>query len=275
MRKNIHVIHHAGCADGFGAAWAAWLKLGDQADYHPATYEDKPPWMKPGSRVYILDFSYPRETMLELIEQHQVTLLDHHETAEEAMGDLPGCHFDTSHCGAVIAWEHFHPDEPMPVLLHYIEDRDLWKWDMGDSREISAAVASYPFDFQVWTELAGMGSRQEESAMAKLAQEGQAILRADQRNVERIIAGAIMQQIAGTDVPVVNTPVLASEACERLLELYPEAHFSAAYHDMQGSRKWSLRGRTQDKFDVSKVARMLGGGGHPHAAGFVEKIAQG
>ena len=28
------VIYHASCADGFGAAFAAWLKLGDDAE-HP------------------------------------------------------------------------------------------------------------------------------------------------------------------------------------------------------------------------------------------------
>ena len=31
MRQS--VLYHANCADGFGAAWAAWQKLGDDADY--------------------------------------------------------------------------------------------------------------------------------------------------------------------------------------------------------------------------------------------------
>ena len=29
------VIYHANCADGFGAAFAAWRKLGDEAEYVP------------------------------------------------------------------------------------------------------------------------------------------------------------------------------------------------------------------------------------------------
>ena len=42
--------------------------------------------MGPGSRIYILDFSYPLETMLELHRQHEsVMLLDHHETARDAL----------------------------------------------------------------------------------------------------------------------------------------------------------------------------------------------
>ena len=34
------VIYHASCADGFGAAFAAWLKLGDDAEYVPMQYLD-------------------------------------------------------------------------------------------------------------------------------------------------------------------------------------------------------------------------------------------
>lgn len=33
------VIYHANCADGFGAAFAAWLKLGDGIDLCPACQE--------------------------------------------------------------------------------------------------------------------------------------------------------------------------------------------------------------------------------------------
>ena len=32
------VIYHDHCTDGFGAAFAAWLKLGDDADYLPMAY---------------------------------------------------------------------------------------------------------------------------------------------------------------------------------------------------------------------------------------------
>ena len=32
------VIYHAHCTDGFGAAFAAWMKLGDDAEYVPMQY---------------------------------------------------------------------------------------------------------------------------------------------------------------------------------------------------------------------------------------------
>lgn len=43
-----YVLYHAHCADGFGAAYAAWLKLGNDAQYVPVKYGDPPPVMEPG-----------------------------------------------------------------------------------------------------------------------------------------------------------------------------------------------------------------------------------
>jgi hypothetical protein len=70
-------------------------------------------------------------------------------------------------------------------------------------------------------------------------------------------------------VPVANATVFFSEVGERLLEMYPEAPFSAYYQDRQdGKRQWGLRSRPG--FDCSEVAAAFGGGGHKQAAGFVE-----
>ena len=258
---NVNVLYHRDCADGFGAAWAAYRKLGYAGvRYHSCSYGEPPPEMKHGSVVYILDFSFPRNVMLELMERHEVVLLDHHETAEEEIGDLPGCHFDTSHSGAVLAWRWFHEESKIPEIpeiLLYVEDRDLWKWELPDSRDISAALESYPKDFRVWDQLDA----------GKLAREGEAILRHNRLQVERIVRHSGWRTIGDWTVPVVNTPLLASEACEALLEKFPDAPFAAAYHDRGDQRKWSLR--SGGEFDVSEVARSLGGGGHSHAAGFL------
>ena len=268
-----HVIYHAGCADGFGAAWTAWRSLGDQGvHYHPASYGDTPVHMAPGSRVYILDFSYPRETMLDLAAQHEVTLLDHHETAMADIGDLPGCTFDTSTCGAVMAWRHFsEPGSGMPEILSYIEDRDLWRWELEDSREVSAALEATSQGFQEWEEKFGGTKVYGKITIRMMAVQGEGILRSNQHLLARITANTRYRSLGGYLVPVVNTPVLASEACERLLELHPEARFAAAWYESGRNRKWSLRSRAPDGMDVSVIARELGGGGHPHAAGFNEK----
>ncbi len=261
MSNTRYVIYHRDCADGFGAAWAAYQHLGHAGvSYHPCTYGSPPPEMETGSLVYIMDFSFPRSVMLELLERHEVVLLDHHETAEKDIGDLPGCRFDTSHSGAVLAWNWFNGNEQEPPeILRYVEDRDLWKWELPKSREVSAALDSHPKDFGTWERLDA----------GELAREGEAILRHDRVQVERIIQHSGWRKIGDWTVPAANTPLLMSEVCEALLEKFPDAPFAAAYNDMGDRRKWSLR--SAGEFDVSVVAQALGGGGHPHAAGFVEE----
>lgn len=87
------VIYHANCTDGFGAAFTAWLKFGDKAEYIPMNYgEVKAPEdfdMKvslaaKGNTIYILDFSFPRPVMEALFARSaRVVWLDHHKTAFE------------------------------------------------------------------------------------------------------------------------------------------------------------------------------------------------
>ena len=59
-----------------------------------------------------------------------------------------------------------------------------------------------------------------------------------------------------------------------LLERNPDALMAAAYQDQQGRRKWSLRSREGADFRVDRVAELLGGGGHPHAAGFTQPLPE-
>ena len=75
------VIYHADCTDGFGAAFAAWLKFGDEAEYLPMNYNQPFPYT-PDLRqrdLYILDFSFPRDVMDSLFtNSKRVVWLDHH-----------------------------------------------------------------------------------------------------------------------------------------------------------------------------------------------------
>jgi hypothetical protein len=60
------VIYHGNCNDGFCAAWVAWLKFGDKAEYISANYGDEPPPVDSEDILYIVDFSYPRDILLKL-----------------------------------------------------------------------------------------------------------------------------------------------------------------------------------------------------------------
>lgn len=262
MTKTI--LYHGHCADGFGAAWAAWRKLGDDASYVPVIHGAPPPELPRETAVTILDFSYSREEILSMRESYkELRVIDHHRTAEVALSGLDFATFDNSKSGAVLAWEHFHPGVDVPELLRYVMDRDLWLYELQHSREVSAALSSYPMDFKVWNEL----------DVAALAKEGVPILRYQREQVRLACQQARFDEVAGHQVPVVNATVFGSEIGEALLALHSEAPFVAIYFDRaDGKRQWSLRSR--EDFDVSRIARLFHNGGHRQAAGFETELPQ-
>ncbi|MBI4575855.1 MAG: hypothetical protein HY722_06280 [Planctomycetes bacterium] len=261
------VLYHAECLDGFGAAYAAWRRLGDRAEYRAVRHGAPPPGDVDGRAVYLLDFAYPRQVLegwrprVASLEVH-----DHHLSARDDLEGLPGAHFDMERSGCALAWGRFHPDAAVPPLLAHIEDKDLWRFRVAGTREVIAALRSHPQDFHTWHRFA-----EEPGAVALLRQEGEAILRYEGRTVQEIVdTTTTFVELAGHRVPAANTSVLASEVANRLLQVHPQASFAAVWCvNARGEEKWSLR--SEGAFDVSAIARGFGGGGHRNAAGFVRE----
>ena len=165
------VIYHDNCADGFGAAFAAWLALGDDAEYlpqqynsidftHPADIRD----YVDGREVYILDFSFPRPVMDQVFtDAKRVVWLDHHKTAFEMWGagmpwfkdmdhlDRHHIELDNARSGAMLAWEYFNPHDPVPMFVRHIDDYDRWQFKLAGTKEFNKALWSYaPWSFEQW-----------------------------------------------------------------------------------------------------------------------------
>lgn len=257
-----HVLYHADCFDGFGAAYAAWKALGDSAEYIPVKYGQAIPDLPRDARVAIVDFSFPRKELLELKDKvDDLVVLDHHKTAVENLKGLDFARFDMDRAGAGLSWEFFHPGKPEPEVLQYVEDRDLWKFQLPASKEVSTALGSYPMDFETWDKLTAEGLRAE----------GIPLTRYKDQLVRQTVERAGVGEIAGYRVPVVNTPAeLRSEVGHEMLQRNPDAPFVALYFiDEKGTQAWSLRSRGD--FDVAALAGQFGGGGHKAAAGFARK----
>lgn len=247
------VLYHADCADGFGAAWAIWRRF-PEARFIAVKHGFPPPEGLDGRRIVIVDFTYPRDTLEALAARAaDLLVLDHHITAQKALAGLPFARFEEKKSGAVMAWEWAHR-EPAPWLLRYIQDKDLWEWALPDSREVSAALASFPYDFQVWSGL----------TLDRLVADGRAILRYERELVGKIAESAILVSFHGATVPAVQSSVLTSQIGEVLSPGHP---FCLIWHDRDGRRYFSMRSRA-DGADVGAIAAAYGGGGHTHAAGF-------
>jgi oligoribonuclease NrnB/cAMP/cGMP phosphodiesterase (DHH superfamily) len=264
---------HAGCPDGFGAAWAVQAAWGAEGRYEPRGHDDELPIAAlRGAIVAFVDMA-PRNSALRALSQvaAEVVVLDHHVSsrdrfegdvglATELRGRGHVVHFDLEHSGAVLAWRHFHPHEPVPDLLAYVEDQDLWRWKLPRSREVSAALSSYRQDFETWDRLAAL-------PMELLAEEGAPILRAQRREVERALATAQAVWIGDLRVEAVNA---VHERAQIGHELAERAAFGApcgAVYRLSG-RRVDVSLYSIGEFDVAALAARYGGGGHRNASGF-------
>lgn len=212
------VIYHDHCADGFGAAFAAWLKLGDEAEYLPLNYQN-PSWQEDVTSdiyevvkdrdVYILDFSFSKVVMETIFDAaNRVVWLDHHKTAFEMYefsNEKPIYEYhidqvphkvilDNSRSGALIAWNYFHPDEEPPALFQYIDNYDrggtFQGWAIKGTEEFVKALWSYtPWSFEQWN-VWNLHHPGKSTFYWEMLNSGAAVLRAHKQNVASVVRDA-------------------------------------------------------------------------------------
>jgi oligoribonuclease NrnB/cAMP/cGMP phosphodiesterase (DHH superfamily) len=267
MKKPALVLFHRD-ADGMCAAWVARKYLPRDTEFRDVQYKEPPPAEEEyaGRPLYVLDFSFDVETMRQMKERAaQFVVLDHHKTAEAAVIEVGGV-YDVNRSGAMLAWDYFDDDgRPAPEIVRYVQDRDLWRWELPFSPAINAAIASYPLVLGAWDELA---RRVGDLTSSGIIGEGQAILRYEAQLVDRIVKGALPYEAFEGKIWGVNCPVLASEVGHVLAQ---RGVFAFTWSERKyGVINVELRS-AEDGVDVGAIAKRYGGGGHAHAAGFATR----
>ncbi len=259
------VIYHANCIDGFTAAWCAWRKYGPNAEYIPAQHGDPPPDVA-GADVLIVDFSYPRATLLEMhAAAKSLRVLDHHKTAEVDLAGLDFCVFDMDRSGAGLACDDLGLGRSH--LVNYVEDRDLWRWRYTESKEINAWIGSWEQGFRAWSLLDIDLAAKFDSCR----EQGAAILRGVERYCREMAKQARHVEFNGYTVPIVNAPYINTSELVGYLAEHPQGDarvpFAVGWFQ-RGDGKYQYSLRSRGDYDVSEVAKKYGGGGHKNAAGF-------
>ena len=273
-------LYHENCFDGMAAAWAVWRARPDWT-FIPVNYGQAPPDLENIAageqqgveQVAIVDFSYPAEILRELAEvADHVLVLDHHKTAQEDLESFEhpdvSIVFDMDRSGAMLAWDHFHPHASPYKVIEYVQDRDLWRWQLEDTREVNAWLRTHELGDMETFNAAAVKLQTYEGYQGAVAA-GKAILIAQQQAVE-IAKGSVQYlTVAGHGrIPVVNSCLYQSEIGSELARTHP---FSLVWYlDRDGMVRHSLRS-TDEGLDVGRIARIWGGGGHRKAAGFISK----
>ncbi|OGG61539.1 hypothetical protein A3C87_02730 [Candidatus Kaiserbacteria bacterium RIFCSPHIGHO2_02_FULL_49_34] len=273
ITTDIVVIYHANCYDGFGGAWVAWKKFGDTATYIPAKYGQELPEGIDGREIYVIDFSYDGEPLLELERRaRRAVCIDHHASAEPWVRQLKEHVFDLNHSGAYLAWEYFFPDEPVPKFIEYISESDIFKLTLPFAEEVTAYLQALPQTFESFE---NMHREIDDTVLFEQAiEKGKLLMVYRDKVLEPAMNSILTIELAGYEIPAVNMCFPISEVSHGLhnvYELYPPIAMSYRLDD--GQWKCSLRSNTT--VDCSKIAQQFGGGGHPGSAGFAIPYEEG
>ena len=257
------VIYHGACFDGMGAAYAAWKLLGDKATYHPLQHKSPLPRIA-GMNVALLDIAFPMKVLAHILQHAKsVVLVDHHISAEADVAIIPPNQkiFDMKRSGAALAWEYFHPGQPIPKFLLYVEDRDIWNWHMPFSKEFNAAFMVLPMTIANYRAVHEAG----EARVVELIEAGKHMVEFSNRAFMTICNKATVRTWAATGhkVLVVNCCVFKSEVGNLMAER-PGVDFALIWHYEHSRQEvWaSLRSSNvhANAVDVSEIAKPFGGG---------------
>jgi oligoribonuclease NrnB/cAMP/cGMP phosphodiesterase (DHH superfamily) len=265
-RPRTLIFYHGDCPDGFGGAYAAWKKFGNAAEYVEVKYGKEPVVEVKGAQVYFIDSCYQKEIMDKLAtEAASLTALDHHEGTKDIVESMPQHVYDAGRSGASIAWSYFHPDTPLPELLTYVEDDDLYRFKLPDTRAILTYLTAHPFTFAFWDSVAdslsGEHGRREILSVARVYAEYFELL------ADRAAEHAKLVLFEGHEVYFATShPSKPMKSLVGNLLAKKKGPFALVVSAHQEGFGVSIRG--DGSVDVAVIARKYGGNGHPNSAGF-------
>jgi len=262
--KNIVILYHGGCPDGFGGAYAAWKKFGDAADYIPTRYQQSVPENLEGKELYVVDFCYEQDTMNELLKNSKsLTVLDHHEGTREVVESMPNHVYDASRSGASIAWHYFHPDTPLPTFLHYVENADLFRMISDDERALITYAYAQSFHFDIWDDL--VHRIEDPAERAKMIERGSTYQEYFQLLAHQLAGNAELVSFEGhTCYLIAGEKMFITELGTQLRDKRPPL----ALVVRAGATGLRVSIRSDNTINAAKLAQKYGGNGHPNSAAF-------
>jgi len=265
-KNGLTLITHKNCMDGVGCILATQMYMEKfpeaKLEVIVVDYTSKDIPNVTGKDVVMGDFSFSREVLLAMEEKaNSIVVLDHHKTAEENLKGLPFCKFDMTHSGAILVWNYLFDDIEAPLVLQYIEDRDIWNWKLPLSKEVNSGL--YAMEHK------DLINHYEEVLMPefvdKLINSGRVVNSFKEKEVRSIIErnNWFMLKIGNFTVPCLNNTNNISEVGN---ELSRGHYFSLQYFINDDKIEFSLRGTAG--YDTTIIAKAFLGGGHKNSSGF-------
>jgi oligoribonuclease NrnB/cAMP/cGMP phosphodiesterase (DHH superfamily) len=246
---------------------------------------------RPVDTIYMVDITFSKVKFEQIVahlrakemlavDRPRMICIDHHKSALDKEEELREFCDETyikmgsNLSGATLVWLYFNEklgeDLPVPVLLQYIADQDIWEWKLECSREINAALNVFEGHAdQMRDELERSIANEEEWRRLRLT-EGHAIVEMVDSQVSKTAWQAIDIPAGRVTLRVLNSASFSSELGNYLSnesDLAPNV--IAIIYSIQ--RDWdvrcSVRSISGGAVNAREFAERYGGGGHDNAAG--------
>ncbi len=267
MHKENEIIcfYHANCTDGAASA-AVIKKKYPHATFYPMNHGDPIPVSVKDKKVFIVDFSFKEEILKKFKEEaKELYWYDHHKTSLPAHKSLQWGIIDLAESGASLTWKQEYPDQPVPKIIQYVKDKDIWEWKLPFSRPINMALREYEGihdpENAIWQQLI---DHLTDAEFEKMKEWGGRALKSQRMRMVEWSKNGFELEFEGRRAFAINWTLESSEMGEYI---YKELGFEVAiiFSFVEDHWNFSLR---SNQVDVSQIAVKYGGGGHPGASGF-------
>jgi uncharacterized protein len=329
------IYYHKACSDGFAAAVVYYSWLIDHARRYPklarsgvifkALDHDKIfeeldilATQNEITTIYFLDLSihmkeYLKMKVLQQMEK-KIYVIDHHKTTNDELknelyraNDTENIlidknnivYYDTTRSGASLTWRVLY-NQPPPLLVQYVEDRDLWRFTLPFSRDVNTgmnALLSMDYEhadsqknkytlipyngdsrvpyLEAWyIEMNNSAILPADTWIDQFKNIGRIINRMNDRHIATLISLSGYYNIDDKTVRVCNSALMVSDLGDQLYRKYPCDYCLVWRYDSTNNIVYVSLRSAPDKADCSVIAKQFAnqsdssGGGHEHSAGF-------
>jgi oligoribonuclease NrnB/cAMP/cGMP phosphodiesterase (DHH superfamily) len=266
-------IYHADCKDGVTAAAVLLTRFPGIAlfplnhDYPSEALAPIKACVTANTTVYTLDCALGVKELLP--KAKKVIVLDHHIGIKDEFEELATQNekltfiFDNDKSGASLAWSYFYGDAPMPDIIKYVEDNDLWRFRYGDKTKYAILFLSEYTEPKQIEKLFTADSKM----MERMFREGETIARHLDGRIEHAITSTppVVIKVGPYEVDAYNTPEFMNSVIGNKISLR-DGKAVALFTILSSTVKVSFRSKSGNKPDALALAKLLGGGGHENAA---------
>ncbi|XP_052176981.1 uncharacterized protein LOC127791186 isoform X2 [Diospyros lotus] len=314
QKKAAAVLYHYPCPDGAFAALAAHIYFSATSTpalffpntvYSPISAEQLP--LSEIEDIYLLDFVGSPGFVQQISPRvHRVVVLDHHKTACEMLGPKTSSIIgenvflviDMERSGATVAYDFFKDKllrnadvsdsckfalrefERVKPLIDYVEDGDLWKWRLENSKAFSSGLKDLNIEYNIRSN-PNLFQQLCALELESVINEGMLSLSNKQKLINEVLEQSYKLALGGGAFGhclAVNADSvfelrsdlghqLANKSRQMNLRGIGAVAYKVSELETDSILKISLR--SVDGEDTTPISQAFGGGGHQNASSFM------